>query len=193
MALFKAYDAKVEVNGETVLSVVKGMGSMEKMGMEILVAHGINNPKPGMWYSQQSWLDAFKYIANKIGASTLKSIGKAIPENAQWPPSVNNVETALASIDVAYHMNHRIGLKELFDARTGQMTEGIGHYAFEKTGDRSAKVVCDNPYPDPFDQGIIESAAKKFAQTGEIVIVKIDEMAGTRTKGRDKTTFLITW
>ncbi|MBN1793213.1 hypothetical protein JW826_06025 [Candidatus Woesearchaeota archaeon] len=193
MALFKAYNPKVEVNGETVLSVVKGMGSMKAMGMKILDGNSIKDPKPGQWYPQQAWLDAFKYIAEKIGDSTLKSIGKAIPENAQWPPSVNSVESALASIDVAYHLNHRLLGKPLFDMKTGKMSEGIGHYAFEKTSSKSAKVTCDNPYPDAFDQGIIESAGKKFAKDGEMVIVKVDEKAGTRTQGKEKTIFVVTW
>jgi len=34
--MFKAYDKKVEVNGETVLSVLDGMGMLKSKGLKIL-------------------------------------------------------------------------------------------------------------------------------------------------------------
>ena len=179
MAIYKAYDPKVEVNGETVLSVVDGLGSFKQTALNILKESGIENPAAGRWYPQQSWLDCFKIISEKLGPSTLKKIGEAIPRNAKWPPMVNSIETATDSIDIAYHMNHRNG--------------EIGHYQFKKTGERKAQIMCTDPYPDAFDLGIIESAAKKFAKPGENVVVKIDETAPTRTKGAGSTLFILTW
>lgn len=179
MALFKAYDAKVEVNGETVLSVVKGLASFEDTAMKWLKECGIDNPKPGQWYSQQAWLDCFKRIAEKLGPASLKMIGNAIPKNAQWPPQVNSVETALSSIDIAYHMNHRHGF--------------IGSYKFTKTGTNSGIMFCNNPYPDPFDLGIIAAVAEKFKAPGQVIKVTIDESKLTRTKGADSTIFNINW
>jgi len=127
MAQFKGYDPKVEVNGQTVLSVVDGMGVMKLLAMQFLKRHGIDDPKPEAWYPQQKWLDTFKEIADKVGPNTLFQIGLKIPENAAFPPEIDTIEKALASIDVAYHLNHRGG--------------EIGHYHFEKTGDKSAKMV----------------------------------------------------
>ncbi len=46
--------------------------------LSILKQNGINDPKPGMWYKQQDWLNAFKDIASKVGASTLNNIGRKI-------------------------------------------------------------------------------------------------------------------
>jgi hypothetical protein len=179
MAQYKAFAPNVEVNGETVLSVIDGMGPFKETGMKILTDHGIIDPQPGKWYSQQAWLDAFKVVAEKIGAGTLLAIGKTIPENAKWPPQVDTIEKALASIDMAYHMNHRGG--------------EIGSYGFEQTGPKSCKMVCHNPYPSEFDQGIIYAAARKFAPKGIFPSVKLDETAPTRKKGSDSCTFLITW
>ena len=139
MAQFKAFAPGVEVNGETVLSVVAGVPGSETMAKQILAAAGIADPQPGKWYPQQAWLDAFKKLADEVGPRTLQSIGKAIPENAKWPPTVKRIETAMPSIDIAYHMNHRGG--------------DIGTYGYQKTGDRSGKMVCRNPYPCEFDRG----------------------------------------
>ena len=179
MAQFKAFAPKVEVNGETVLSVVEGMGAFKEVGRKILAEHGLQNAQAGQWYPQQAWLDAFQAIATKVGAGTLTAIGKTIPENAKWPPQVDTLEKALASIDVAYHMNHRGG--------------DIGSYKFESTGPKSGKMICRNPYPSEFDQGIISATARKFAPKGTLPMVKLDETAPTRKKGADACTFLITW
>lgn len=194
MAQFKAFDPKIEVNGQTILSVIDGMGSFEKKGIEILAKHGIAAPKPNNWYSQQAWLNAFEEIYKDIGEGTLFQIGKSIPENADWPPEIDNIEKALASIDIAYHMNHRRNGKILFDPETKEMSEGIGHYHFEKTGERSAKITCDNPYPAEFDKGIIEAVTRKFKPDDSLLVkVNHSDSPNCRHKGGDTCIYEITW
>jgi hypothetical protein len=179
VAVFKAYDVKVEVNGETVLSVIDGVGIYAPGARKWLKDNGIIDPKPGQWYSQQAWLNCFKLVAEKAGKSMLKTVGASIPEHANWPPQVNSIETGLSSIDMAYHMNHRNG--------------AIGNYKFTKVSPKSAIMVCDNPYPDYFDFGIIESIARKFSKQGEVVKVKIDENKPQRDKGAESTNYVIEW
>jgi len=175
MAQFEAIDARVEVNGETVLSVAAGMGVFKGTALQLLAENGIENPSSGRWYPQQAWLNAFRVIAQHVGEATLRSIGRAIPENAQWPPDIGSIKQALASIDVAYHLNHRIGTQVLFDATTGALHKGIGHYRFEDRGPREAVVVCDNPYPCAFDLGIVQAVAERFREPGDRVRVEHGE------------------
>lgn len=179
MAQFKAYSPNVEVNGQTVLSIVDGMGSFTMSANQILSQNGIINPTPGQWYSQQNWLNAFKEISEKLGPKTLLSIGKKIPENADFPPQIDDIEKALSAIDVAYHMNHRNG--------------EIGHYHYSKTGPNNAKLVCNNPYPCEFDRGIILAMAQRFATDGAHVSVVHDENQPCRKKGDESCTYLVTW
>ncbi len=180
MKVFKASSPSVEVNGETVYSIIDGMGAFKSKALKVLSDNGIEDPKPGKWYKQQAWLDAFKTISEQIGASTLNAIGQKIPENAKFPPEINDIHKGLAAIDVAYHMNHRNG--------------SIGNYTYEKVDDRNVKLVCTNPYPDEFDKGIIVSMARKFKPANVISVkVNIDESKPTRSKGGDSTTFLISW
>jgi hypothetical protein len=194
MAQFKAFAPGVEVSGEAVLAVVEGMGAFKKTSLDTLAGHGIHDPERGHWYPQQSWLNAFQAIAERVGPATLFAIGKKIPENALWPPEIDTVEKALASIDVAYHMNHRISGVALFNPQTGQMREGIGHYGFEKTGDRKARMVCPNPYPCDFDRGIIEAVARKFKPKDSLfVTVEHDDSQPCRKKGADSCTYLVSW
>ncbi len=179
MALFVALAPGVEVNGAAVLSILMGMESFQGMGEEILARHGIVDPRAGAWYRQQSWLDAFREIAQRVGPSTLKSIGKQIPGTALWPADVQTIAGALASIDVAYHMNHRYG--------------PVGHYRFIPTGSAAGKMICSNPYPCEFDMGIIEATARRFALPKQAPAVSHDDSQPCRKLGGDTCTYLITW
>jgi hypothetical protein len=176
---FEAVSPKVEVNGAAVLSVVEGMDTFKKTALDILARHEINNPKKERWYLQQSFLDAFQEIAEKIGPVTLQRIGSKIPETANWPPKIRTIEEALASIDVAYHINHRGG--------------ELGRYRFEKTGKKSGRFVCDNPYPCAFDFGIIKATAYRFGGKDAMPVVKHDDTQPCRQKGGESCTYIISW
>ncbi len=192
MTQFIAIDPRVEVNGETVLSIVDGMGAFLSLSSKYLAQNGIIDPQHGQWYSQQDWLNAFKAIAANLGQDVLKQIGKKIPENAQWPSEIQTIKDGLSSIDVAYHINHRIEGKLLFDAETGQMTGGIGNYLFQDRGERCVWVICDNPYPCDFDFGIIESVAKKFRLPGTFPLVEHGEETCRKNEG-SKCVYIVTW
>jgi len=191
MTEFKAIDSNVEVSGAAVLSVIEGMTrcsdcdlmeSFRRMATRILAKNGIDSPRKDKWYPQQAWLDAFREISEEIGPATLRMIGEKIPETALWPPEVTTIEEGLASIDVAYHMNHRGG--------------EIGHYRYEEThqaGWKSGKVICNNPYPCAFDHGIIKATARRFAPKDKAPIVTHDDSRPCRQKGGDSCTYLVSW
>jgi hypothetical protein len=177
MAHYKAFSPKVEVNGETVLSVVEGMGAFKQTALKILAENGIIDPAPGQWYPQQLWLDAFKQIAERVGKSTLMQIGMKIPENAKFPPNIDSVDKALSLLDYAYHMNHRGG--------------EIGTYKFVKVDNTTSKMVCHNPYPCNFDKGLITSMSQKFKSGSQFVSVMHSEDDPCRSKGDNSCTFII--
>jgi hypothetical protein len=181
MAQFRAFEQGVEVNGETVHAFIDGMGGFKQKAVETLAAHGITDPQPGQWYKQQAYLDAFKDIAEKVGAATLYGIGLKIPEHAEFPPDINTLAKALPSIDVAYHMNHRGG--------------EIGHYQLATTGVKSFKMVCNNPYPCDFDRGIIGAICRRFRPDGSPVSARVahDDTAPCRKKAASSCTYLVTW
>jgi hypothetical protein len=195
---FKAFEPGIEVNGQTVYAVVDGMGHFKSLGEKILLKVGIGEMKDGKyaiqmdgWYSHDSWLQAFEDIARQIGDPTLKQIGMKIPENAQFPPWVKDVDSAVKSIDIAYHMNHRKKGTVLFNPDTGVMLEGIGHYGYERIDGKNIIVSeCKNPYPCAFDHGIITTMARKFELKATVAH---DDSKPCRKNGADSCTYLITW
>lgn len=154
MATYEPLDDGVEVNGQTVLSVVNAFpDALQSRGEEILAENGIEDPEEDEWYSQENWLNAFEDLYDDVGERTIRGIGKVIPESAEWPPGTETIIDGVESIDTAYHMNHREG--------------EIGNYAVNEVDeDRGIIIVeCDNPYPCEFDKGILEGVSSEFSDS----------------------------
>ncbi len=182
MAHYIPFAENVEVNGQTLLSFVNALPAFKATMVSILANHGLIDVQPESWYSQKNWLKAFREIGEKYGANTLFAIGKVIPENAKFPPTIDNLEKALSAIDVAYHMNHRNG--------------EIGYYKIISFNPnlRIAIMECKNPYPSSFDRGIIMTMARKFKPKDSIIVnVEVDNNLPSRLNGADSCTYKISW
>ncbi|MEO1054139.1 MAG: hypothetical protein AAFX87_26105 [Bacteroidota bacterium] len=179
MAQFEQFAPNVEVNGETVLTTINSFPNfMRTMALKMLQECGINDPQPESWYCQKAWLNSFREIAKKYGGHTLFEIGKKIPANAKFPPQIDNIEKALASIDVAYNMNHRNG--------------DIGFYkmVYHDRTNKTIKMHCKNPYPCDFDRGIITTMARKFEKS---VSVELDRSKPSRNEGADDSWYIVSY
>ena len=75
-------------------------------------------------------------------------IGSQVPKHAPFPPTLTDIHTGIAGIDVAYHMNHRKNGQVMFNPESGTMLEGIGHYRYERVPDRSG-FWCTAKTPTP--------------------------------------------
>jgi hypothetical protein len=182
MAEYVPFSPNVEVNGETVLSCVNALPSYRNVMESVLYKHGLRELLPGKWYSQEKWLNAFRDIGKRYGPHTLFLIGKAIPMNANFPSDIDNLEGALKSIDVAYHMNHRNG--EIGYYKLVCISHSVKH----------AVVECCNPYPSYFDMGIILSMARRFkTNPSDIVEIERDEMKPSRLNGANSCHFNLKW
>jgi len=194
MAEFIAFNPDVEVYGQTIYGFVNCMESGKDKRLAILAQHGIAL-NPDDWYNQQKWLNAFKEIAESVGEMNLFLIGLAIIETAQFPP-VRSMEEGLGVLDVVYHMNHRLNGEVMFNPNNGQILEGIGHYSLISyhAEERTAVMVCNNPYPSKFDEGIISAVCNKFKPSNvQKISVKIDISKERRTKGGEPCTYIISW
>jgi hypothetical protein len=196
---YVAFEKGIDVNGQTVSSVVEGFAMFKKIPSDILLGLGIGNVgpdglvqmAPDEWFSHELWLEAFKAIGKVIGMGAIHGIGLKIPECAIFPPWVTDVHSAIRSVDVAYHLNHRKGGQVMFDVEKGTMLEGIGHYGFTPiTGEKRILSTCNNPYPCDLDKGILTAMARRFAPDAWVDHV---EPEVCRKKGGDQCTYLVTW
>lgn len=187
----------VETTGGGIQTILEGFGSFTLLGSQYLAdegigslnADGISNIDPHGWYPLDNYIRAFNRIGKEVGAHALFVAGTTVPKNAKLPPSITDIESALMSLDVAYHLNHRLRGVQMFDLNTGKMTEGIGHYTATKEGDRRFKFVCDNPYPCDLDRGIIAGMAQRFQPKAQLAHAP----GSCRNKGGTSCTYMVTW
>jgi len=195
---YKAFEAGVEVNGANVNAFVDAFKLFPSVILKCLAKHGIGTMvnknievDSKRWYPQEGWLAAWEEIASSIGPRACYQIGRQVPRHAVFPPSVTDVNSAIASLDIAYHMNHRKNGKIMFDPSTGQKVKGIGSYGYEAAkGEKRIKSVCENPYPCDFDRGLLTEVAVRFEPQAR---VSHDDGAPCRTKGANSCTYTVTW
>jgi len=195
---FKAFEPGIEVYGSSLDAIVDAFKLFPSIALKRLVNHGIGavNAKGDIvidkeaWYPQSSWLSAFEGFANTVGTRALFQIGQNVPKHAIFPPAVNDIYRGIASVDVAYHMNHRKNNKPMFDPSNGQKAKGIGQYGMREGGDRKIISVCENPYPCDFDRGILTAIAGRFERSSRVTH---DDRAPCRKTGSDSCTYQIAW
>jgi len=189
----------VEVLGASVQAIVAGFQEASTLASRLLLEQGMGKPgpngkvtiEPDAWYPASRMLSTFRQVAEEVGSVVQFQIGLKVPENAMFPPSVKDIESAMGAIDIAYHMNHRRNGKPLFDPATGKMQEGIGHYKHARVqGKNEIHVVCDNPYPCDFDRGLVTAMARKFQANA---FVLHDDSKPCRKKGAASCTYLVRW
>lgn len=174
MAEYIALDAKVEVKGTGIIGTIESLG---EEAISLLKQHDLYPIELDKWYNQQAWLDTLRELRASNFMNEV-AVGMKTPDFAEWPPNVQTVHDALASVNIAYQMNHRGGK--------------IGGYHYTPTGEQSGAMICDNPYPSDFDYGLIYRIVQKFSDKSPNIRVARDE-DNNRKKGGDSCTYQINW
>jgi hypothetical protein len=195
---FKPFEPGIEVFGASIGAIVDAFKLFPSVALKKLVSYGIGTLKGSevvidrdAWYSLDKWLAAYESIATTVGNRALQQIGQHIPKHAPFPPTINDIHSAMASMNAAYHMNHRKNGKVMFDPATGTVLKGIGSYGYAPvSGEKKIISVCENPYPCDFDRGIITALANRFERVSR---VSHDDSAPCRKNGADSCKYIITW
>lgn len=195
MKQFEMGNPAIESVGGAVLSVVNGIKTSfsQKIIQDILKDNGLENIEADKWYPAQKWLNSFRTISEQIGSNTVFLTGMAIPDNALLPPEIKTIEAALSSINIAYHMNHRLKGEPLFDPSSGQIKDIIGNYKCNILEEKKVQMICDSPFPCDFDRGLIEGFAKKFKSPNTSAVRVIHSEKGCRKNGDDSCEYTVSW
>ncbi|WAS94642.1 hypothetical protein [Nannocystis punicea] len=179
----------ITVCGQTTSVFIDVLKSFTVLQKAMLDALGVEKLDPQAWYPQERILRAYQKVDFVLGGRGLERFGRQVPALVAFPPGIDDAHTVLAMLDATYHLNHARDGVVMFDLATGEMTEGIGHYSYERVGEREALMSCDNAYPCRFDMGLIAGFAERFV-TG----VQIDHEPGEcRARGGERCFYRIGW
>jgi hypothetical protein len=194
---FRTFEPGIENSGESVGAIVDGFKKFPTIAHKYLCKFGILKPEQNLadldrsvWYPEEAMLLVLEAISNEVGMNSLYGVGRAMVENAALPPHINDIHTALGSLDVAYHMNHRKHGAVMFDVQTGMMLEGIGHFTTSEQDANRIVVVSNTPYPCEFERGIVGGFATRFTPTARTVH---DSSAPCRKKGAENCSYVTWW
>ncbi|HYO54252.1 hypothetical protein [Archangium sp.] len=174
------FSSHVEVYGKSVQALVNAMEFLKLKAQRVLATHGIEQLEPEKWYPMPRVIASFEDILEQVGPHTTRAIGRAVPKNAVFPPGIDSFGLSMNSLDQAYRMNHR-------------GTGDIGSYRYQPEGDHNARMVCDNPYPCEFDQGIMEALYDRFPPRNSIRLRIDHDPSGCREKGARSCTYYLKW
>jgi hypothetical protein len=195
---FKDY----QILGANVQVILDGFGSFTLLASKILLELGLGKVDsegigmatltPTEWYPLDAFLKAFQRIGAEFGDFTLRQAGIHINKVAVVPPDFfqKGIINAFAVVDFPYHMNHAHNGKPMFDPATGQMAEGIGHFASKPLeGKKQLLCVVDTPYPCAFDEGIVVGMAQRFDPQAKVT----HDPKSCRKRGADSCTYSVSW
>lgn len=168
MGKYELLDPAVEVYGETVRALVDALPD-DPRSRRILASHGIENPNLDGWYPEEALLAACEEVYDTMGKQTLEQAGRLMVKQTEWPPCTDTVIDGIELVNAAYQMNHRGG--------------DVGRYRPKRADDTRIHIVCDNPYPCPFDVGVIKGVIDTVRDT-RVSIREPDTQCQKREKER---------
>ncbi|GIV95464.1 MAG: hypothetical protein KatS3mg057_0121 [Herpetosiphonaceae bacterium] len=166
-----------EYSGAALQSFIRGLKQSPQIITAILRKHGIDQIDPNAWYKLETARAIYADIGKMIGNASLSAVGVEIINSAVFPPGINDVKSALESIQPAYEMNVR-----------GRNGSNLGRITCEFLGKRRARMTFSTPFPCALDQGIIQGCAKRFGATALIV-----HSPGCRDQGAEACTYTVDW
>ena len=189
----KNFEQQVEAGGNE-LPIFK-MGALNNSMVEIIVKKFELDNTPGAWNPLPKIIGGMTEIQSMVGEMNLFTLGKETVNKAAFPP-ISDLKEAYESLDIAYHMNHRLNGEVMFNPETGKMLEGIGHYiltSYDAT-EKRATMKCHTPYPSKYEEGLLLQLTRKFKPEGSAMgRVELDPTQESRLRGGDSCTFIMTW
>ncbi|WP_434390741.1 hypothetical protein [Melittangium boletus] len=198
MRSFDAY-ARFQVRGNNLQNIISGLGSFWRLANRYMIEEGLGTSGPdglirfelGHWYPMVSQLRVLERVRRDMGEVAVRQAAAYVPMHALYPPDVVDIHSAFQRLDMAYHMNHGLEGRPLFEPLTGVMQEGIGHYLTRSMAERKQLLCeCSVPYPCCFDESLLLTLARRFEPSASLVHL---ETAHCRDRSGARCSYLVSW
>lgn len=146
MTQFVAQNPHAKVLGASIMPIIEAMGGV---ALPVLTSHHLGNIAPNNWYPLQDLLDVFRELHD--ANYDFVAVGMRIPDDARFPPNINSIETALNSLNEAYHMNHQ---------------DEDGKWEVHVVAENEIVCISSTPYPSNMEYGIVYSLTRRFRPEG---------------------------
>lgn len=181
MKEFDCPDIGITVTRGVVDSFLAAFGAYKARGEKVVARHlgtAALTEDPNATYSAVKFLGAMAELQEQFGGPFMMKVGSFIFDKAVFPPGIDTLTKGMELVGVAYYMNH------------SKEAEGrIGGYHWSATGERSGRMMLDNPYPCAFDLGIIGTIARRFEPTAKVE----HEPGPCRHEGGDTCVYRVEW
>lgn len=115
---------------------------------------GLHEVEAGRWYPQSLLLKYLHQLLKNDGEDVLFYTGTRLVEGTVFPPNVATFEDAVSSFDLGYTIAHRYQVGAMFGLRA--------------TGEMQLDIIAANPYPCPYDWGILHAIKKKWVPVARL-------------------------
>lgn len=187
--MYRPFVPGITVAGVTVGVFTETLRSFAVLREAILEVLGGTDVRDDVWYPQERVLRAYQKVDHLLGGRGLERFGRAIPGLASVPPTVTSAHDVLSQLDFVFHFHHARDGVQMVDPATGVMLEGIGHYRYERLGEREVRMTCDNAYPCRFDLGLCHGFAARFEPTA----ASAHEPGDCRARGDAACAYRVRW
>lgn len=185
----------IETHGLAVVNLVRGLGAKHVLATRWLVEEGVTMrwdagvPHVEDWYPVGGVLAVLERVHEQLGEDALFRIGQSVLANVTLPGDADGIRRALRALDIIYHASHRRDGVAMFDAKTGRVADGIGHYVCADAA-RHSSVTTSSLYPCAFDRGLVTAMARRFEPNAEV-----NHLGGARCRRRGAAacTYVVTW
>ena len=95
-----------EYNGAALQAFVRGV-RLKILVDKILRAHGLDSIDPKRWYDLELARSLYASVGREVGTRSLTRIGAELINAGVFPPTIQDVHSALAAVVPGYRLNCR--------------------------------------------------------------------------------------
>ncbi|PKN26265.1 MAG: hypothetical protein CVU65_06215 [Deltaproteobacteria bacterium HGW-Deltaproteobacteria-22] len=142
-----------QVLGQYMLRVFNSVENPERF-FPLRQKLGLMEVEAGRWYPQTTLLKFFGSVLKTDGEDILFHMGLQLIAGTAFPPNVVTFQEAISSMDLGYTIAHRYQVGAMFGLRA--------------SGEMQLDIIAANPYPCPYDWGILQGIMKNWAPAARL-------------------------